>query len=51
LSPSRSTGRSPSSRRVRSDRQFRRSDRSASSGGFLGIFKSFLCMHEKNDTL
>ncbi len=51
LSPSRSTGRSPSSRRVRSDRQFRRSDRSASSGGFLGVFKSFLCMHEKNDTL
>ena len=52
MSPSRSTGRSsPSSRRVRSDRQLRRSDRSASSGGFLGVFKSFLCMHEKNDTL
>jgi hypothetical protein len=49
MSPSRSTGASPSSRRVRSDHQFRRP--SSSSSGFLGVFKTILCMHEKNDTL
>ena len=48
MSPSRSTG-SPSSRRVRSDHQFRRP--SSSSSGFLGVFKTILCMHEKSDTL
>jgi len=41
----------PSSRRVRSDRQFRSSASSNSSGGFFGVFKTMLCMHEKSDTM